>query len=189
MARPRRRRAPSTGSVLLLVALLLVGGAGGAWAGGRWFFPYAHRDLIEREAARNDLDPLLVAAVIRVESGFDSRARSSAGACGLMQLMPDTARWVAGRTGAPDPSGHLYEPAVNVRLGVAYLRYLHGPFAGDRRRVLAAYNAGASKVARWTALEEAYPETRTYVWRAEWAYRAYRWLYGDGLRQALRGGT
>lgn len=165
----------------VLAVLTLSGAAMATWVGGLWLFPYAHRDLIEREAARQDLDPLFVAAVIRVESGFDPRAHSSAGACGLMQLMPDTARWVAGRSGEPDPSDSLYDPAVNIRLGAAYLRYLHGPFGGDRRRVLAAYNAGASKVSRWASLEEAYPETRTYVWRAEWAYRAYRLLYGDGL--------
>ncbi|MEB3299682.1 MAG: lytic transglycosylase domain-containing protein [Candidatus Sericytochromatia bacterium] len=158
----------------------------GGWAAGLRVFPYAHRGLIEREASRQGLDPLLVAAVIRIESGFDPRAVSSAGACGLMQLMPDTARWMAGKAGEPDPTGHLEDPAVNVRLGTAYLRYLHGPFRGDRRRVLAAYNAGAANVMRWSTLDEAFPETRTYVWRAEWAYRAYRVLYGgsDGWRRA-----
>ena len=95
---------------------------------------------IVREARRNGLDPLLVAAVIQVESHFDPFAVSSVGACGLMQLMPPTAQALM-----PDRSlraPHLFNPVLNVELGTAYLSQLMGRFDGDLRRALIAYNAG-----------------------------------------------
>ena len=147
------------------------------WDGSRTLLPYHHQVIIEREARSQGVDPLLVAAVIRVESGFEEDATSPAGARGLMQLMPQTARWLAWRAGDPDPTARLDEPEVNIHLGVSYLRYLDKQFAGDLPRVLAAYNAGQGSAARWSNLEEAYPETRSYVRRVLWARKAYGWRY------------
>lgn len=96
-----------------------------------------------REARDNGLDPLFVAAVIRVETHFDPYATSHVGARGLMQLMPATAAEVAQRKGLHISARQLFNPAVNIKLGSAYLKTLIDRF-GDVRTALIAYNAGPS---------------------------------------------
>src|SRR5207248_7844277 len=95
------------------------------WADGRRRVEAA----IVRESRRNGLDPLLVAAVIQVESRFDPFAVSDAGACGLMQLMPPTAQWLAGETSMRP--AHLFNPVLNIELGTSYLAQLMANFGGD----------------------------------------------------------
>lgn len=119
--------------------------------------PAQYEALIETEAAGQDLDPELVHAVIRAESSYRPKANSPAGACGLMQLMPATAR----RFGAVD----IWNPAQNIRGGVAYLRFLIERFDGDLPLVLAAYNAGEGAVAKYGNRIPPYRKTRTYVSR------------------------
>ena len=99
---------------------------------------------IVRESRRNGLDPALVAAVIQVESHFDPFAVSGAGARGLMQLMPPTARWLMEKGTAPAKIGasHLFNPVLNIELGTSYLAHLMDRFDGDLTRALIAYNAG-----------------------------------------------
>jgi len=99
---------------------------------------------IVREARRNGLDPALVAAVIQVESHFDPFAVSSVGACGLMQLMPPTARWLLEKRSEPKQirPAHLFNPVFNIELGAGYLAHLMSRFDGDLTRALIAYNAG-----------------------------------------------
>jgi len=98
---------------------------------------------IVREARRHGLDPLMVAAVIEIESRFDPFAISQAGAYGLMQLMPPTAQELfPGKR--PFKIAHLFNPVLNVELGTAYLAQLLGRFDGDLQRALIAYNAGPS---------------------------------------------
>ena len=100
---------------------------------------------IVREARRNGLDPLLVAAVIQVESHFDPFAVSGVGACGLMQLMPPTAQWLLDKdTDSNDKlrPAHLFNPVLNIELGTTYLAQLMGRFDGDLSTALIAYNAG-----------------------------------------------
>ena len=94
---------------------------------------------IVREARRNGLDPLMVAAVIQVESHFDPFAVSHVGARGLMQLMPPTAEWLLQDDLKPQ---HLFNPVLNIELGTAYLAQLFDRFDGDMSRALIAYNAG-----------------------------------------------
>jgi soluble lytic murein transglycosylase len=99
---------------------------------------------IVREARRNGLDPALVAAVIHVESRFDPFAVSGVGACGLMQLMPPTARWLLEKDSEPARlrPAQLFNPVLNIELGTSYLAQLMARFDGDLTRALIAYNAG-----------------------------------------------
>ena len=129
---------------------------------------------IVRESRRHGLDPALVASVIHVESRFDPFAVSSVGACGLMQLMPPTARWLLEKgtgSGKIRPE-QLFNPVLNIELGTNYLAHLMDRFDGDLTRALIAYNAGPS-VARtlrrgsrsWRRLE-AYPRNVLAAYRA-----------------------
>jgi len=112
-------------------------------------------DLIDNQCRTQGVRPDLVRAVVQVESGFNPMARSPKGAMGLMQLMPATAR----QYGVNDP----YNPAENVRGGVAYLRQLLDRYENKEELALAAYNAGPSAVDRHGQSIPPYRETRNYV--------------------------
>ncbi len=136
-------------------ALLVVGLAGllvyVAWAWSwRQLYPLHYGPAISRHAEAHRLDPHLVAAIIRTESRFNPRATSPRDARGLMQLMPDTATWVASRAGIEAfDADMLYDPEVNIALGTWYLADLRRQFGGDLLLVLAAYNGGRRNVERW----------------------------------------
>jgi soluble lytic murein transglycosylase-like protein len=119
-----------------------------------WAVPYER--LIRQEAIRAGIDPELLLAVVRHESGFDPRAVSPAGAMGLAQLMPATAR----RFGVVDP----FDPAQNLRGGARYLSFLLDRYAGDLTLGLAGYHAGEGTVDRYGGVPP-YPETRRYISR------------------------
>jgi len=117
--------------------------------------PAANIDqMVEQTANRFQVDPELIRAIIRVESGYDPKAVSSKGAMGLMQLVPATAQ----RFGVANP----FDPKQNLEGGVNYLKYLLGLFGGDLSLSLAAYNAGEHSVQRSGGIP-AIPETRDYV--------------------------
>ncbi len=130
-------------------------------------------------ARHYDLNPALLAAVIEQESKFDTNARSSTGAIGLMQLQPTTAKGIALRTGGSKfVVSDLYDPEINVRYGAWYLHHLLQKY-GDERTALAAYNAGQENVDHWRAEDEGiqFPETRAYVDRIERLKGIYRRAY------------
>jgi soluble lytic murein transglycosylase len=160
----------------------------------RLWYPLDYAPVVTGNARLYHLDPALVAAVIYEESQFDPRARSEAGAVGLMQLLPDTARGIALHTGGTrfDPATDLLDPDLNVRYGCWYLRHLRQKYAryenGDEL-ALAAYNAGQTNVDEWIAGTAAgrpvtirFPETRNYVADVERLTRLYRRAYGDELQ-------
>ncbi len=115
-------------------------------------------ELIYQVAGRHAVNPYLVAAIVRVESSFNPRAVSRKGACGLMQLLPATARRFG--LGRRD----IFDPAKNLEAGVRYLKWLAARFSGDPTRVLAAYNAGEGAVERFGGVPP-YRETQSYVRR------------------------
>jgi soluble lytic murein transglycosylase-like protein len=121
---------------------------------------------VHEASSRHGLDPLLVHAVIRAESGYDPRAVSRKGAAGLMQLMPDTAK----RYGVTD----RFAVAENLHGGTRYLRELLDIFDGDLRLALAAYNAGEGAVLRHGRRVPPYPESQAYVARVQAAYLSSR---------------
>jgi soluble lytic murein transglycosylase len=152
-------------------------------------FPLAYWDLIQKHAEERALDPFLVAALMSQESTFVPAIRSSAGAVGLMQLMPDTARPLARRLGLTYSSGLLTDPEVNIRMGTLYLAEKIAEF-GELHLALASYNAGETPVRRWRAerpgipqdefIEDIpYPETQNYVKRILGTVDDYRRLYGQ----------
>lgn len=127
--------------------------SGTASRGETAMVPAAYRPAIEAAAARYDLSPAFLDAVVRAESGYAPDAVSPAGAIGLMQLMPGTARDLG-----VDPR----DPRQNILGGAAYLRQLLDRFDGDIDRALAAYNAGPGAVERHAGVPP-YRETRAYV--------------------------
>lgn len=113
-------------------------------------------ELVANIARRHDVEPSLVDSVIRVESGYNPNAVSSAGAMGLMQLIPSTAK----RFGV----SNTFHPEQNIEGGVRYLKYLMELFKGDERLALAAYNAGEGAVVKYGGIPP-YPETQNYVYQ------------------------
>jgi soluble lytic murein transglycosylase len=122
-------------------------------------------EVIRSASDRHSIDADLVRAVIKAESDFNSNARSSKGAMGLMQLMPDTARLYNVL--------NAYDPVDNVEGGVRHLRMLLERFQGDLRLSLAAYNAGSGAVEKFGGIPP-YVETREYVRRVLRFYDAFR---------------
>jgi soluble lytic murein transglycosylase len=146
-------------------------------------YPLRYEAIVRGHARNYDLDPALLAAVIFTESRFNPRARSGAGAIGLMQLLPDTARGIAERTGGNAfVVDDLYVPELNVRYGAWYLCHLLNRY-GDERTALAAYHAGQGNVDSWRAAGVGiqFPETRSYVDNVEHAKEIYASSYANEL--------
>lgn len=170
--------------------LLALGGLAALWVlrtEPDWYlrarYPLRYEAIVQGHAENYDLEPALLAAVIYAESQFDASARSSAGAIGLMQLLPETARGVALRTGGDGfVVADLLDPEINVRYGSWYLRNLLNRY-GDLPNALAAYHAGPGNVDRWrqsgSGIE--FPETRHYVDKVLRLQRSYAAAYPEEL--------
>ena len=147
--------------------------AGASWDRLDLRFPHSYWQTFQSVADDLGVDPYELLSVARRESGLYPRARSAVGARGLMQLMPATARSVANdRTEVYGGASSLYDPATNIALGAAYYVDLLSRFEGNRVMALAAYNAGPSRVVRWSEKDMAvdqwvdsipFGETREYV--------------------------
>lgn len=151
-------------------------------------YPLEYRVHLFRYAEANDLDPWLVAAVIRAESRFRHDAVSRQGARGLMQIMPETGEWIAEQLKLPYAPELLFDPEYNIRLGCWYLANLEDEFRGSTVLALAAYNGGRSNVNRWlqedrwtgeqhTLEQIPFPETRLYVAKVLRDVERYRRIY------------
>lgn len=152
------------------------------------FYPQPHRDLVFSLAYEYDVDPYLVFAIIRAESKYQTNAESPVGARGLMQIMPETAAWIAEQQNIEDfKIDDLHNPEVNIRLGTWYLASLTKEYK-EVPLIIAAYNAGRGKVGSWVEegvwngdLEQVqsipFPETREYVKSVLKNYEAYKAIY------------
>ena len=179
----------------VLASALVVLIALGAWAlihrGGAPLFdryPMRYEAEIRQAAAEFSLDPAYVASVALAESSFDAEAVSSVGAIGLMQIMPSTGEWIAGKLDEAFDAQRLYEPSVNLRYGCWYLRFLLDRYDGDMRTASTAYHQGQGRVDEWLQDPE-YSEdgktlsvisssvTDTYVNRIMENYAHYQELY------------
>lgn len=114
--------------------------------------PLEYADLIVSYSMARDLDPALVSAIILCESSYNPMAESRVGARGLMQMMEDTAEWVAHKLDEDDADYSfdlLYDPETNIRFGTWYLSYLSRRFDGDATKIVCAYHAGQGNVDAW----------------------------------------
>ena len=149
--------------------------------------PLRHEDIIRQQAADQDVEAELIAAVIYAESGFVDQT-SHAGARGLMQVTPETANGIEQRSGGTtfDPETDLSDPQINIQYGTYYLDELLVKYGGNEVAALAAYNAGPGNVDDWGGAElEAedieFAETREYVEKVLTKRDEYRKNYADEL--------
>jgi soluble lytic murein transglycosylase len=176
----------------------------GHWPVGRWrlaweaAFPRPWADLVLRESTSAQIPPALAWAIMREESAFIPDAKSAAGALGLMQLMPATAKKVAGDASTDFDDVLLKRPEVSIALGARLLASLRQTFSGRPDEAVASYNAGPVAVRRWIADGSNDPpdlfverikfdETRAYVKRVLESQAAYAYLYAPSTLDELQG--
>lgn len=157
----------------------------------QYFYPLNYENYIAKYSKQYELDPLLVAAVIKTESNFDAKAKSSKNAYGLMQITATTADWAAEKMKISNfNTDMLYDPEFNINMGCWYLHELSTEFNGNIDLVLAAYNGGRGNVQKWlndyshskdgkSLSYIPFKETDKYVKRVNVNYRIYKKLYKD----------
>jgi soluble lytic murein transglycosylase len=192
VARRRRRGVLGLAAAIVAVVVFVLAMPLAQQAVNDLGLPLRYSSVIRQQAAEKKLDPALVAAVIYAETKFNPRT-SSAGAEGLMQILPQTAEFLAHKSGATTfTTADLSTPQVNIAYGSYYLRYLLDEYHGTTWQAIAAYNGGEANVDRWIADARAhgrklsigeipFPETRAYVQRVLSARSAYRHKYAGQL--------
>ncbi len=183
--------------LLLLVVLSLAGWR--LWRSDavqmRFVYMWPFQNEIVTYARRNDIDPFLVAAVIKNESEFKPGAVSPVGAIGMMQIMPETGEWIAKQMGLNRYDvDSLYNPGVNIRMGCWYLSELKYEFKDNLLLMMMAYNAGRGNTHGWMTANGwdytfgnvnkiPYPESRNYVASVLYDRDEYYRLYKDKVDQ------
>jgi soluble lytic murein transglycosylase len=163
---------------------------------GYWqaLYPFPYRESIEQWSQQRQLNPMLVTALIRQESRFEPKIRSVVGATGLMQVMPETAEWVAGQSDLKQYN--LEDPQDNINLGTWYLDFTHREYANNSLFAVASYNAGPGNVADWIDRFDTtdpdrfvenipFDETKGYVEAVFENYWNYLRLYNSEVSQQL----
>lgn len=173
--------------LILLAAAIVLGIFGDLILSGieRLIYPHGYGEAVEKYADKYGVPKELIFAVIKAESNFESSAKSSAGAIGLMQIMPSTHEWLAGKLGEPALTALLYDPDTNIKYGAYYLKYLYSRF-GSWEKAIIAYNWGEGNFSNFLE-KEGYTEgkyntipvreTRNYVKRVLSYWEAYNELY------------
>ncbi len=160
-------------------------------------YPFPFSDLIQAWSQQHQLNPLLVTSLMRQESRFEPTIRSSAGAIGLMQVIPSTADWIVGQLGESnsDLDTKLETPNENIKLGTWYLDYTHREYSDNSMFAVASYNAGPGAVADWVARGYSDPdvfvenipfsETKGYVEAVFGGYWNYLRLYNPAISRQM----
>lgn len=157
----------------------------------KYFFPLAYADTIQEISQTHDIDPYFVKGLIRQESLFEAEALSFAGARGLMQIMPATGKSLYGSDKHKKPFDKelLFEPDLNIKLGIKYLSQLNKRFGKNDTHILISYNAGPHVLKKWlkrfSKIDDPdvfiesipYPETRRYVKHVLRNHGVYKLLY------------
>ena len=153
-------------------------------------YPMEYTELIRRYAGDNGLEPAYVASVVLAESSYDPQAVSSVNAQGLMQILPDTGEWIAGKFDETYVEGCLFDPDTNLRYGCWYLGFLMDRYGGDMTCASSAYHQGQGTVDKWlrdpTISEDGLTltsipsdATKTYVQRILKYYEKYEKRYAE----------
>lgn len=159
MMRRTLKRLMTAGAIIIVIAAVLL--LPRIW--GDVAYPVKYEAEINAAASEFKIEPALLFALVRSESNFRPTIRSHAGAVGLAQLLPSTAAWVAGRIGMTNYTASMIEdPAVNARLGAAYLRYLLDKYDEREDLALMGYNGGPGAVARYLSYGTLPRETNRY---------------------------
>lgn len=181
----KRRKSKKWPAVFALLILFVLAGLLIYFEYPEIYMPLQYQQIVREQAKKHHIDEALVYAVIYCESGFDSDAVSHAGACGLMQVMPQTAQELAGRYHIQyEMLDDLFNPNINIALGCSFLSELINHFR-ELPTAIAAYNAGRARVKGWlaepkyssdgrTLREIPYEETKNYVRKVLAAYEKYQ---------------
>lgn len=175
--------------IFIILAIFLLAGI----FNSQWFlkllYPQPHKEIVEEVSIKHRIDSLLIFSLIKVESRFDAKAESAKGARGLMQILPDTGRWIADELNYQDfDPDMLFEPKHNIEIGTWYLKYLLKVFDGNLIAALAAYNGGETNIKKWLSSGQwsggfndlqniPFKETRNYVYKVIMDYKTYQDLY------------
>lgn len=197
--RSARKRQPRRW-LLWLLALAVISFAGWrVWNSDavqmRFVYMWDYQQDIITYSEKNNIDPFLVAAIIKNESNFKHKAVSGVGAVGLMQIMPETGRWIAEQMGLENyKDSDLYITKTNIRMGCWYVGELDHEFKHNMMLLMIAYNAGRGQTRAWmqengwtydfnNAQAIPYPDTREYVTKVLQDRDKYYLLYKDKLQK------
>jgi soluble lytic murein transglycosylase len=152
-------------------------------------YPVTYKELVFKYSDKNDIDPYLTFAIIKTESGFDSKAKSHRGAKGLMQIMDSTGAWAARYIGIEEfEPDDLFDPETNINIGCWYFRSLMNEYKSNMDLAIAAYNGGSGNVNQWLKDENIsntgisldkipFKETRQFLSRVKENYETYKKIY------------
>lgn len=196
-AKKRKKKKSSVGLWILLVVLLA--GTFCAWQYGylpwrdKQKYPLKYTEHILAVSEKYQLDPYLLCGMIWVESRFNPEAVSKVGATGLLQVMPETGQWLAGKLDLEDyDENFLTQPQYSIEMGGWYLRFLLDRYDGDEHLALTAYNAGQNQVDKWLEDPAVSPDGKTlqnvpgtdapqYAGRVQRARAQYERIYEDAF--------
>ena len=173
--------------ILILILALVLGVVANAVIDTiyRWVFPEKYHSIVNKYAEQHSVPEQLVFAIIKVESNFDPSVVSSAGAMGLMQMLPSTYEWLTTKLGDNYSKDDLYDPETNIRYGTYYLQYLYSRF-GTWEKAIIAYNWGEGNFSEFLDNDgytegdyDSIPvtETKNYVKKVMHHWEKYKELY------------
>lgn len=158
-----------------LLLIMIVGGMG-LYIFGSYKIEY--REFIAQQCSDKGIEQAIVYSVIKAESSWKVDAVSAKGAIGLMQLLPSTAQWLAEESCEEITSEDLFNPEINITLGITYLQYLQEKYDGNIDRMIAAYNAGEGNVDKWIkeGVKIQFKETENYLKKVRQNIKIYEKL-------------